>query len=105
MSDVGYAWQKLFEAVGGLASGPETIRELGGTATSLAVLSADDFPPDQRQTFSEFLAAMTARQDKHKGSFMASALAMSNDDASRWASKLFEMFNEVAVQMGQEGRL
>jgi hypothetical protein len=107
MTDIGYVWQKLFEAVSGLATGSGRIQErLGMTATSLAVLNPEDFKDaNHRKSFSEFVEAMHSHEDPTMGSFWASARAMSDDEASAWASKLFSLFHDVALEMGKRRKV
>ena len=76
------------------------------TAPSLAVLKPEDFEDaSHRKTFAEFVEAMNKEHDPAMGSFWASARAMSDDEASAWANKLFSLFHNAALEMGRRRKV
>jgi hypothetical protein len=94
-------WQKLQEAMDVLATGPGRVQErLAWAAMSLAVLEREDFEEvRQREMLIEFMNAMTVSHDKTLGSFTASAMAMTDGEASRWARKLVDTLNEATTAL------
>lgn len=100
MSTIGYAAEKLWEAVHMLASGAGRIQErLEDAAASVAKASGakGDMPPDLCAKYDSTLAQLTA-----VGAFRATIEQMSEADACICASQILDLANMAREACEQE---
>ncbi len=94
MASEGYIREKLFAAVGALATGTGTIRErLLSAYLSMHTLEPDDFPDDDgRRRFEEIVDKLTTfEQVRDEGSVAASTALMTEDQAVEVASAIVDL--------------
>jgi len=87
-----YAKQKLWEAVGFLATSDETIqRRLGGAGLSHAMLRPEDLPEEQRTEFSAVAQELRAGP----GSIEETTGALSSERCRLIAGRIFSIFTQL----------
>ncbi len=98
---LGYVWEKLTGAVHGMAwsSRPIQHRIANAFIGNLVRLEVEDFPEDLQESFASINAKMTSVEAKgDEGSFMASALAMSDEEAEAVARTIVELADAVSAR-------
>ncbi len=94
----GYAAEKFWQAVDALASGTAPIqRRIADAALFLIRLKDEDVPPElleRHHSLVERLTCTPAAGDE--GTIVATARALSDEDASRLASEIVSVFLQVA---------
>jgi hypothetical protein len=96
---LGYAWEKLYDAVRAMASGKADIRgRLYSAHVSMQALSMVAIPDailDKR--FKEIVSQL-----KGKGTVRDSLDAMTEDEASELANKIFDLFHDVKTEYDRQ---
>ena len=96
MSDYDYVWEKMRNAVTTLAEHDGPIRERLATAAEVIhTLELDEFPPDTRSRMAEIERLLSAVEDPEVGSLVASAQALTDDQARQVARWLVEVYFRV----------
>jgi hypothetical protein len=94
-----YAWQKLFGAVHGMATGDASLRErLAAAMVGMVVLNPDDFPEgDLRQRWIGIREDLTIFEPRHPGDgkIQATTAQLSDHDAHAIAEQIVDLFMEV----------
>ncbi len=90
---VGYAWEKLFLAVSGMASSDGSVQDRLADAfvSQLHRIQDGDMPEEMEAVFRAIRTAMT-----RNGSFVNSARAMSNEEASNHIEKLVGILSDAS---------
>lgn len=89
MANVDYAYEKITGALDGMAYSPKRIQDrLYDACQSMGIVDANDFPPELQHEWNVFLADVTAVSDTKLGSFRASTMGMTEQDAVESAQKL-----------------
>lgn len=99
----GYAMEKFSNAVDTLAAGAGTVQKRLGEAYVYHLIrlkgggesGADRLPPDRREKFRAFEAAMSIKDDPVRGRAMASAELMSDEDARSFAEYIVSTAFEI----------
>lgn len=99
---IGYAWEKMFKAVIGMAVSPATLQERIAAAYTGNIIHltypgvSDDVPEDLKPMLAEIKAAMETTQPVgNEGTAVASALAMTKAQAEIVACQITRFFDEV----------
>ncbi len=102
---LGYAWEKMYTAVLGMAASPATLRERIADAYTGSIIrlvypgSGDDLPDDLKPMLAEIKAAMeTTQPTGSEGTATASALAMTDAQAEDVAHKITHLFDAVQAR-------
>jgi hypothetical protein len=101
MMSYDYAFEKLTDALSYAVGSSASVQErLAGAYSSGVYLLRDEHVPDGdlRARLRELEKAMTRVHDS-RGSFFASAEAMSNDEAAKWLREMFSIY-AVVVENG-----
>jgi len=100
--NIGYAWEKMYNAVLGMAVSPATLQERIADAYTGNIIrliypgAGDDLPEDIKPMLAEIKAAMeTTQPTGSEGTAVASALAMTDAQAEDMACKITRLFDEV----------
>jgi hypothetical protein len=101
----GYASEKLYSALHyaiGTTDSPQ--RRLAGAYSSGVYLLQHEIVPDEeiQQRLRKLNAALTTKKDEGNGSIHASAMAMSNDDATKWLQEMLSLLVEVSQRYALE---
>ena len=99
---LGYAWEKMYTAVLGMAESPAALRERIADAYTGSIIrlvypgTGDDLPDDLKPMLAEIKAAMeTTQPTGNEGTAVASALAMTDAQAEDVARQITRLFDEV----------
>ncbi len=98
--DLEYAWEKLYDAVLGMAKSPAALRErirdayVGG----IMLLEADDLPPELRPRLEELHHRLTSGTPKGaEGTIAAAVEALDDEEVVDVAASIVALFDEVAA--------
>lgn len=103
---IGYGWEKAMVAVHGMAASPESIQDRIASAyvgSLIRINPEHHLPPDLRPVFAEIRTALTSTPALgNEGSVIASAQAMTRDEATDIARKIVHLYSELCVATSRE---
>jgi hypothetical protein len=98
----GYAWEKLYNAVLGMAASPASLQQRIAAAYSgslMRITAYDDLPADLESLFGDIMKALSTTEPKgDEGSIMASALALTDREAEDIARKIVGLYDQVSAR-------
>lgn len=94
---IGYARQKLWEAVYGLVGTGPIQERLAGAALHLILLNKDNFPPDLGPDYPTNMAdrhssIMDRLTNDHRGTFDEAVARLSDDDCAKISREILELY-------------
>lgn len=102
---IDYAWEKFWAAVSEMASSRQSLQFRRADAYRLHLLHRrpdEDLPADLRDDFAAIDAALTARRaTADEGDAVASALAMSDEEAERQIEAVVSLYDSISRLYGR----
>jgi len=98
MTNLGYAWEKLFSAVLSMAMGENNVQSrLYDAFLGFHTLKTEDFPEDLQKDFNEIMNKLTEvkTQTGNEGIVRATLNVMSDMDARNLAENIVSLYTEI----------